>query len=792
MTRLLVLLFWLCSVAGFGQRRSIVHEPQVKMIQFYPTVQRSSMSRYEVDTNVYKSYTSWANLAELSRKTSWPISLRLVLDSANQQSDWASLRNVQHVRWVGFSMPDRLPPPLLDSLLNALANWPELTHIDINSSWSDSAKPHQSQPAVGRKSPVQLPTVQTANVFGGGVKLASCVEFLSHCSVLNKLTINGSSGDEKPLSLPAELAQLKSLHTLQLSSGQGFSGLDSAFAGLTELTTLYMTNTGDGRKLTKALNHMPKLRRLELRFGITDSDLNELRLGKLSQLDTLECHFITGTRFPVDSVLEGVPALKMISLHYCRLPAFDWLADHRDLQTIKLSSCQFPPSTRSLAKLTRLETISIEQADSLGQFPEPFTTLPNLRELNLPDAQIRALPPSIGNLISLTALNLYHNKLCSLPAGLGKLIALKTLNLGNNELTQLPAALLRLPRLETLALYENQLASLPADVGQLPHLRHLFLSNNQLTALPPELGKCRQLESLRLDYNPLIMLPETIGNLDSLRTLGLLETRLRALPSGIGKLTKLHTLNLSGGHLVTLPNALGRCLSLTALELSDSTLTALPDSFTALTRLSLLYLALPQVRTLPAGLTKCQNLERVTLFMPRLALLPENLGDLRKLTSLKMWCEQLLGLPNSIGRLKLLTDLVVIGSVASGTIGRLEQLPDSIVYCESLKRVSIKDQQAFDGADAIRKLARIDQLGSVALDHCGISDLTNIDWKTIRFGILTLQENNLRRVPAAIAEMPNMRTLNLSGNALLPPVLNQTFFIKDNLRKALAEVGEQR
>ena len=705
------------------------------------------------------------------------------------------MRNVQHVRWVGFSVPDRLPQPLFDSLLTALANWPELTHIDISSYWTNSAKPLQNQSAVSGKIRVQLPAVRTANFFGGRDKLADYLEFLGHCPGLNKLTINGFGGLEKPLPLPAELAKLTQLHTLQLSSGQGFSGLDSAFAGLTQLTTLYITNTGDGRDLTKVLSQLPKLRRLELRFGITDSDLNELRLGKLTQLDTLECHFITGTRFPVDSILVGIPALKTIILQYCRLPALDWLTGHPDIRTIKLTGCQFPPPTRSLVKLTRLETISIEQSHSLGQFPEPFTTLPNLRELNLPDAQIGALPPAIGNLTSLTALNLYHNKLRTLPAELGKLTALKTLNLGNNELTQLPAELLHLPRLETLALYENQLTSLPVEVGQLPRLRHLFLSNNQLTSLPPELGKCRKLESLQVDYNPLTALPETISNLDSLRTLGLLETRLRAIPNGIGKLTKLHTLSLSGGHLEALPNALGNCRSLTDLVLSDSTLTTLPGSFTALKRLSLLYLALPQVRTLPAGLASCQGLERITLFMPRLALLPENLGDLGKLTSLRLWCNQLLGLPNSIGRLTHLTELAVLGNsdaVSVSSLGLLEQLPDSIVYCEKLEKMTVKYQQAFDGADAIRKLARIDKLGTVALDRCGISELTNIDWRTVRFGTLTLQENNLRRVPATIVEMPNLRTLNLSGNVLLPPALNQTFFIKDKLRQALAEVGEQR
>ena len=82
MTRLFVLLLCLYSVAGFGQRRAVVREPTMETVRSHPKVQRNSMNGYGLDTNVHKSYTSWANLAQLSRETSRPSSLLLVLDSA--------------------------------------------------------------------------------------------------------------------------------------------------------------------------------------------------------------------------------------------------------------------------------------------------------------------------------------------------------------------------------------------------------------------------------------------------------------------------------------------------------------------------------------------------------------------------------------------------------------------------------------------------------------------------------------------------------------------------------------
>ena len=82
MTRLFVLLLCLYSVAGFGQRRAVVREPTMEMVRSHPKVQRSSMNGYGLDTNVHKSYTSWASLAQLSRETNRPSSLLLVLDLA--------------------------------------------------------------------------------------------------------------------------------------------------------------------------------------------------------------------------------------------------------------------------------------------------------------------------------------------------------------------------------------------------------------------------------------------------------------------------------------------------------------------------------------------------------------------------------------------------------------------------------------------------------------------------------------------------------------------------------------
>ena len=795
---LFVFLLWFFAGAGFAQRRAVVPEGQAQLLHFFPKIgPGGSMNRFLArDEEHYRQYTTWADLADQSAQSKRPISLIINLDTASQGADWASLRRVTNVHTVSLSMPNPFPAVAFDSLLHALANWPALAHIDFSSFRIDLTKPEPARVTLGEKHTAQLRSVRSANFFGQRNELVSLVYLLRQCPALNKLTINGFGGSsQKPFRLPAELGTLTQLQTLQLSNGSGVSNIDSAFAGLSQLTTLYMTNTGNGHVLTNALNHLSSLRRLELRFGFTDTALDSLFLGKLRALDTLELHFIAGTKFPIDTVLAGVSSLKSVVLENALLPTLDWMADNPNLRAMALTACQFPPSRRSLAALTHLETISIDQTDSLGVFPEQFTTLPNLRELSIPDAQLSSLPPSIGAMQSLTALNLYHNKLQKLPDELGTLRALKTLNLANNQLVNLPASLLRLPLLESLALYDNQLISLPAGIGQLRHLQQLFLSNNQLTTLPNELLTCRQLQSLVVDHNPLTALPDAIGRLDSLQTLTLTDTRLRALPASIGQLKNLRSLAISGGRLVAVPTELGNCQRLDRLVLNDSLLTVLPGSLASLKKLTVLNLTLPQLRALPDGLTRLGNLIDLTLQMPQLLVLPTELGDLTNLRELTIRSRKLLGLPNSLGRLMHLAKLTIDGELTPETsqpVGAMELLPDSIGFCTGLTDIRIENQLAFDGTDAIRKTARLPLLNRLSMIRCGIEQLGDIDWKTVLLGSLYLDDNNLRTVPETLFDAPNLQSVNLVGNSRLPAALNQIFMNKEALRLAFSAANRQR
>ena len=59
-----------------------------------------------------------------------------------------------------------------------------------------------------------------------------------------------------------------------------------------------------------------------------------------------------------------------------------------------------------------------------------------LRELNLRDNKLTALPESIGALVGLKVLYLYGNQLTALPESIGALTALTFLDLSYNPLTK--------------------------------------------------------------------------------------------------------------------------------------------------------------------------------------------------------------------------------------------------------------------------------------------------------------------------------------------------------------------
>ena len=82
-----------------------------------------------------------------------------------------------------------------------------------------------------------------------------------------------------------------------------------------------------------------------------------------------------------------------------------------------------------------------------------------LRELNLNNNKLTALPESIGALVGLKELILNGNQLTALPESIGALVGLKELRLCCNQLTALPESIVALTALTWLAISSNPLTN---------------------------------------------------------------------------------------------------------------------------------------------------------------------------------------------------------------------------------------------------------------------------------------------------------------------------------------------
>lgn len=730
----------------------------------------------------YTHYRSWAQMAQLSRSVVGPIDLTLNIGTPPrklpQRPDWTSLHEVRNVRQLTLQLAMPLTQPVADSLLNALANWPDLEQIEIERADEDGARTVISPSTLDGGLSRQLTTLRRLAIRLDSAESGKVLPLFGQSPSLTELAVGWLA--------PTDLAPFSRLERLEISRLSTNELPNISFAQLPNLTDLTIQSaSGDGAGLSDLLNQGAALKRLTVTLASTSDWLTGFRLT-LPRLETLNGSASKALRLPLDAALAGCPALTAVSLINLSDASLDWLAQLPHLERLALSSYQPTAATRrSLRHLMRVTSVSVT-GNLPPQMMSALATLPALRELSVTGVPLSTMPPLIGRLSSLTALNVSNCQLRNVPAALGALTRLTRLDLSNNELSRLPAALAQLTQLGDLNLSDNQLTVLP-DLGNLTRLERLWVARNKLTYLPATMRACRHLREVDASENPLMRLPDTLGRLDSLRTLNLNTTRLSAIPASVGQLAQLRVLEVGSDRLTALPDALANCRQIERLSIFSAQVAALPRRLFQLTRLTQLHLGLPRLRALPDGLGRLTELTHLELFNTQLDHLPDDIGRLSKLTELRLGVGRLTYLPESLGRLTRLQTLQIRGFIDPKTkrsITDLRRLPDSLHRCKNLRQIEIDGLRALDGADAIRKLAQF-PLFEIRLNNCGIESIDGVDWKRVTIKNIRLSNNRLRHVPDAILEMPELLTLDLYNNPLLPPGLQQSFYDKAELRIAL-------
>lgn len=349
----------------------------------------------------------------------------------------------------------------------------------------------------------------------------------------------------------------------------------------------------------------------------------------------------------------------------------------------------------------------------------------------------KSLPPEIAKLRSLDALQIQENTLPELPRELGYLHRLKVLLIGQVNLESFPETLGQLQELRWLEAPLNSLAELPSNIGDLKMLRKLNVYGNQdLSEIPESIGNLVEIVDLDLGYNQVKTLPASFSRLQKLQILALHECQKLDLAVGapLASLSSLRTLDIA-----SVPGMPAQRVLPVGLEklIWDWTSTALvPDwlgELTSLQQLSLKGIAAP--------------------------LLPESVALLTALEILDLeGAESLLCLPQALGGLKKLRTFNLNKARA------LKTLPLSFGKLESLETLVMNEATSFETfPPTVQSLAALESL-----------EMSNGERGAVPSGIgffpalreVTLNRQRLVSLPAELAALPALETLNLQNNRI--------------------------
>ncbi|CDW80864.1 leucine rich repeat family protein [Stylonychia lemnae] len=163
-------------------------------------------------------------------------------------------------------------------------------------------------------------------------------------------------------------------------------------------------------------------------------------------------------------------------------------------QTMTMSS---PSST----KINMILELNLRLANLKELSEQLFVQNMFIRQIDVRNNRLCAIPDSICDLPHLWKIRLDYNYLLELPENIGYLPKLEYFSASQNKISQLPQSLVSLgTKLGVLQFNDNQLKSLPKDFGKLSELRSLLLHNNHLWEIPTSISRMAKLSEFSLDW----------------------------------------------------------------------------------------------------------------------------------------------------------------------------------------------------------------------------------------------------------------------------------------------------
>ncbi len=399
-----------------------------------------------------------------------------------------------------------------------------------------------------------------------------------------------------------------------------------------------------------------------------------------------------------------------------------------------------------------LTVVCSDAADASALEPAAFADLRDLRELSLVGCRLGRIPS--GAFLGLEKL---------------EKLTVRTSRIAGDDNNGLLHQDLLLSAAPPLALVVEEGA-----FSGLPSLKVLDLSGNGLRSLPPtELCSLPELRILRLSGNEFGSLRDVVveesgdddGNcLSKLSNMDLSDNQISSLEGGdlpISATRNLEELSLASNFLGLL-SSLPPSPSLRVLDLGDNMIASLPSSFAspALTDLSLANNSLSELTPEAfRGLASLQRLDLSSNSLTSAALRDETLSDLESLLSLDLSGNEIDRLAeNLFASTSNLEELLLDGN-------RLESLPGGVLFpLRRLRKLELSSNKisTVEAPLSLPSLTHLHLAGNRLSDVGDAGALSNCTSVLV----LDLSRNRLAQVPASLASLEVLQTLDLSHNEI--------------------------
>ncbi|CAI5708654.1 unnamed protein product [Peronospora destructor] len=558
-------------------------------------------------------------------------------------------------------------------------------------------------------------------------------------------------------------------------------------------------------------------------YQLLDEDEHSWECAVLRKLD-LSYNEIAELPSQVET-LKYLISFKMRHNHLHQLPLALWNLEtltSLDLSNNKLEGCL----PEQLGKLHKLRELGLE-GNMLTKLPESIGELVHLEMLRVENNQLRTLPSPIGRLYNLKTLSAHSNHIAELPLSFSSLTGLLTLNLNKNCLITMGDAFLELVSTKYIDLRQNKLEVFPTLPKNSTCLDQLFLGFNMLREIPDDivLNVMESLTVLDVRDNKLQHLSDRIPQLYRLKTLDVTNNDLHDLPAGLGYLKHLDHLLVEGNPLRSIRRSVissgteplkkylrtrgGPPVGVDAMEEEVGEFTIRQRDteqdepmaeeaphqneylFRNAAASGTLHLVEMKLKRLPDQLHVAgkynfgKTLLQLDVSKNWLLELPEAIGDLKSLHSLTAEKCGLKSLHSSIAMIPSLEHLRLSkNSLTTDAVNAMLVAGNRSSICFSLMELDLRNNIL---TDIPQKLQYLELIDTLVLSSNRLRVLDGFPWSTMRqlsvlsvannhlescgtvhqvpkLTSLSLENNELRQIPAELALCDNLRALYLAGN----------------------------